>query len=74
MLRKAVVVVLWLFALSVAGIAVFTQVVDRYQADGVLRLSILSAPVRVVRDEQGVPYIYVYMPDRWMTRYARRAG
>jgi penicillin amidase len=58
MLRKAVVVVLWLFALSVAGIAVFTRVVDRYQADGVLRLSILSAPVRVVRDEQGIPYIY----------------
>lgn len=58
MLRKVVLVVLWLFALSVAGFAVFTQLVDRYQGDGVLQLSILSAPVRVVRDEQGIPYIH----------------
>ncbi len=63
MLRKVVVVVLWLFALSVVGIAVFTQVVDRYQSDGVLQLSVLSAPVRVVRDEQGIPYIYAQSLD-----------
>ena len=63
MLRKVGVVVLWLFALSVVGIAVSTQVVDRYQSDGVLRLSVLSAPVRVVRDEQGIPYIYAQSLD-----------
>ena len=63
MLRKTVVVVLWLFALSVVGIAVFTQVVDRYQSDGVLQLSVLSAPVRVVRDEQGIPYIHAQSLD-----------
>lgn len=63
MLRKVVVVVLWLFALSVVGIAVFTQIVDRYQSDGVLQLSVLSAPVRVVRDEQGIPYIHAESLD-----------
>lgn len=63
MLRRSVLVVLWLFALSVVGIAILTQVVDRYQSDGVLPLSVLSAPVRVVRDEQGIPYIYAESLD-----------
>lgn len=63
MLRKTVLVVLWLFALSVVGIAVFTQLADRYQADGSLKLPILSAPVRVVRDEQGIPYIHAESLD-----------
>jgi penicillin amidase len=63
MLRKVLLVVLWLLALSVAGLAVFTQLADRYQDEGVLRLSVLSAPVRVVRDEQGIPYIYAESLD-----------
>lgn len=63
MLRKTVLVLLWLFALSVVGVAVFTRYADRYQASGTLQLSILSAPVRVVRDEQGIPYIHAESLD-----------
>ena len=63
MVRKTVVVLLWLFALSVAGMAVFTQIADRYQASGTLQLPILSAPVRVIRDEQGIPYIHAESLD-----------
>ena len=63
MLRKTVLVLLWLFALSVVGVAVFTHFADRYQASGTLQLSILSAPVRVVRDEQGIPYIHAESLD-----------
>lgn len=36
---------------------------DRYQQDGMLRLAVLDAPVRVVRDEQGVPYVYAQSVD-----------
>jgi penicillin amidase len=64
MLRKTVLVLLWLFALSVVGVAVSSRsYADRYQASGTLQLSILSAPVRVVRDEQGIPYIHAESLD-----------
>ncbi len=36
---------------------------DQYQQDGTLTLPALKAPVRVVRDEQGVPYIYAESLD-----------
>ncbi|MEQ1801177.1 MAG: penicillin acylase family protein [Gammaproteobacteria bacterium] len=49
---------LWLVALAIVATVVYTRVVDRYQRDGTLQLAILSAPVRVVRDEQGIPYIH----------------
>jgi penicillin amidase len=43
--------------LAAAGLAWLRQA-DRYQAEGTMRLPVLSAPVRVLRDEQGVPYLY----------------
>ena len=36
---------------------------DQYQHDGSMILRALSAPVRVVRDEQGVPYIFAASLD-----------
>jgi penicillin amidase len=63
MVRKTILVLLWLFALSLVGVAILTQVVDRYQASGTLQLPILSAPVRVIRDEQGIPYIHAESLD-----------
>lgn len=57
-MRKILVVGLWLVALVIVGAAVYTRFVDRYQRDGTLQLAILSAPVRVIRDEKGIPYIY----------------
>lgn len=39
---------------------------DQYAQDGTVRLSALAAPVRVVRDEQGVPYIHAgSLDDLW---------
>jgi len=43
--------------LIVAGVAVYFSLND-YQHDGELRLAGLEAPVRVIRDEKGMPYIY----------------
>jgi penicillin amidase len=57
-MRKLLVGGLWLVALAIMAAAVATRFVDRYQSDGTLRLPILSAAVRVIRDDQGIPYIY----------------
>jgi len=62
-MRKIVVGGLWLVALAIVGAVLWTRVVDRYQRDGTLELAILSAPVRVVRDGQGIPYIFAASLD-----------
>lgn len=36
---------------------------DQYQQDGTLQLAVLQAPVRVLRDEQGIPYIHAASLD-----------
>lgn len=54
--------VLFVAVLGLAGFAWLRQA-DRYQADGTLRLASLTAPVRVLRDEQGVPYLYAGSVD-----------
>ena len=46
-----------------AGGYVWLWQADQYQQDGTMTLSVLTAPVRVVRDEQGVPYIYAQSLD-----------
>lgn len=46
-----------------AGGYVWVREADQYQHDGAMKLSVLKAPVRVVRDEQGVPYIYAQSLD-----------
>jgi len=51
-----------LVALLAGGYAWLWQA-DQYQEDGTMTLSVLKAPVRVVRDEQGVPYIYAQSLD-----------
>lgn len=57
LLKIVVAVPAVLALLSGAGYAWLCQA-DGFQADGTLRLSVLDAPVRVLRDEQGVPYLY----------------
>jgi penicillin amidase len=57
-MRKVAVAGLWLVALAIVGLVLYTRVVDRYQRDGTLQFAALSAPVRVVRDGQGIPYIF----------------
>ncbi len=44
--------------LALVSALVYSRLVDRYQTDGTLQLAILTAPVRIVRDEQGIPYIH----------------
>lgn len=62
MRRVLVSVVLLLVLLLAGGYAWFWQA-DQYQRDGTLKLTVLDAPVRVVRDEQGIPYIYAQSLD-----------
>ncbi|MEO7386354.1 MAG: penicillin acylase family protein [Gammaproteobacteria bacterium] len=62
-MRKSLVVVSWAIALALGGMVVYTRLVDRYQQDGTLSLAILSAPVRIVRDGQGIPYIHAATLD-----------
>lgn len=62
-MRKTVVGGLWLFAIALVALVLYTQVIDRYQRDGTLQLAILSAPVRIVRDDQGIPYIFAESLD-----------
>ncbi len=57
-----------------AGLAIFVLLLfaggyawlwqaDQYQRDGTIKLAILDAPVRVIRDEQGIPYIFAQSLD-----------
>jgi penicillin amidase len=62
-MRQILVGGLWLVALAIVGAAVATRFVDRYQSAGTLQLAVLSAPVRVIRDDQGIPYIYAESLD-----------
>ena len=62
-MRRIFVGVLWLVALAIVGLVLYTRVVDRYQRDGTVRLAGLSAPVRVIRDEQGIPYLHAESLD-----------
>ncbi len=61
-MRKIVVRVflgiLVLLILVLAGGYAWLWQADQYQRDGTRQLAGLEAPVRVVRDERGVPYIY----------------
>jgi penicillin amidase len=50
-------VVFLLIVLLAGGYAWLWQA-DQYQRDGTMTLAALEAPVRVLRDEQGIPYIY----------------
>jgi penicillin amidase len=51
-----------LIALALGAIAYLWQA-DRYRLDGTLQLAVLDAPVRVLRDEQGVPYVFAQSID-----------
>jgi penicillin amidase len=62
-MRKVLLILLLIvFVLLVGGYAWLWQA-DQYQRDGNIRLAVLDAPVRVVRDEQGIPYIYAQSLD-----------
>ncbi|MDH3510302.1 MAG: penicillin acylase family protein [Gammaproteobacteria bacterium] len=62
-MRKVLLILLLIvFVLLVGGYAWLWQA-DQYQRDGTIRLAVLDAPVRVVRDEQGIPYIYAQSLD-----------
>lgn len=58
LLRKLAYVVLALLLLTVVGNWLFLANVNDYQADGERQMAVLDAPVRVVRDGQGVPYVF----------------
>jgi len=62
MRRVLTSVVLFLILLLAGGYAWLWQA-DQFQQDGTLKLAVLDAPVRVVRDEQGIPYIYAQSLD-----------
>lgn len=62
-MRKLLMGFFWFAALAIVAIALYTRVVDRYQRDGTLQLAILDAPVRVLRDDQGIPYIHAETLD-----------
>ena len=57
MLRKGFYLGLVILLLTVAGNWVFFANVNTYQADGQRESAVSDAPVRVVRDGQGVPYV-----------------
>lgn len=62
-MRRVLVGIFWLTALAMVATVLYTRVIDRYQREGHLQLAILSAPARVVRDEQGIPYIFAESLD-----------
>lgn len=62
MARRIFLGLLVLLILAAAA-TLYLRRVDRYQAEGTLRLPILERPVRVVRDEQGIPYIFAESLD-----------
>ncbi len=63
MLRRVFILILAILALTVIGNWWFLASVNNYQADGELLLAALDAPVRILRDGQGVPYIYANSLD-----------
>lgn len=62
-MRKVVVGVILLLALLLVGAYVWLWQADQFQRDGTLELAVLDEPVRVVRDELGIPYIYAQSLD-----------
>jgi len=62
-MRKFFIGILLFLVVVLAGGYAWLWQADQYQKDGMLQLSVLEAPVRVVRDEQGVPYIFAQSLD-----------
>jgi len=60
---RLILVLVLLLAVVLAGGYAWLWQADQYQRDGVMQLAALDAPVRVVRDELGVPYIYAESLD-----------
>lgn len=56
-MRRIMAGTMWIIALSIVAMVLYTRFVDRYQQDGTVELDILDAPVQIVRDGQGIPYI-----------------
>ena len=56
-------IVVGIVIVLLAGGYVWLWQADQFQQDGAMKVSILKAPVRVVRDEQGMPYIYAQSLD-----------
>lgn len=63
MLKNTLLIFLVGVVAAVAGTILYLRSVDDYQTDGTLTLGILDNPVRVLRDEKGVPYIYAESLD-----------
>ena len=62
-MRRALTSVVLLLILLLAGGYAWLWQADQFQRNGTLQLSVLDAPVRVVRDELGIPYIYAQSLD-----------
>lgn len=57
-MKKIALTLLTILLLAVIGLVIYLPTSNTYQTDGEATLSGLSAEVRVVRDENGMPYIY----------------
>jgi penicillin amidase len=63
-MRKAIGAFAILILLSAGGLFFYVRNINEYQRDGELRLPGLTAPVKVVRDAWGVPYLFAAnLPD-----------
>jgi penicillin amidase len=62
-MRRVLTSVVLLLILLLAGGYAWLWQADQYQHNGTLKLDVLDGPVRVVRDEQGIPYIYAQSLD-----------
>ncbi len=47
-----------LLVAAAAAVFLYAPYIDRYDPSGSVRVSQLKAPVRIVRDENGIPYVF----------------
>lgn len=57
-MKKAFLGLVIFLVLAVGASAIWLIRVNRFQVEGEMNLSILDAPVEVIRDENGIPYIF----------------
>ena len=57
-MKRGLLIIVLALTVLLGGGAIYLVRGDSYQADGQMSLGTLSAAVRVVRDERGVPYIF----------------
>ena len=56
--KTALISALLVLVLGIGGATLYLLRINTIQTDGTVELSVLSTPVRIVRDEKGMPFIY----------------